>query len=483
MIALESFFQTPAFQAAGWALLQFLWQGALVGLGTAAALALLRSRAASTRYLVACAAMLLMLILPVVTALRAYDDRPLPSPRAALSAAALEGTVTGAGAQPFPAALADVSKEGAQFLFSLRQLREVAQPFLPQIAMAWFLGVLLLSVRLVGSWTQVRRIEREGTSPAPAHWRAAMSDLMQRMQMRQPVRLLSSTLSQVPAALGWLRPVILIPVSALSNLSVQQVESILAHELAHIRRRDYLINLLQSAVEILLFYHPAVWWVSSRMRIERENCCDDIAVEICGDVQTYARALVALEDLRQAPALAVAANGGSLLFRIRRLLQPSAVQPADRPAAGVMLVVLAFLLTSSAALTAQTQTGTETPPAAAAPAPAAAPARFTPEQIGQMIREVTPPVIQEAERAAATCGDRDTLRRCADVSGKVQLECYPNNRLFRFWLGLVGREDPLEEEGQPAVITQNQIAELVREKMGVDPGRPDFPECRRERSR
>lgn len=477
MIALESFFQTPVLQAVGWALLQFLWQGALIGLGTAAALALLRGRAASTRYLVACAAMLLMLVLPVVTALRAYDDRPLPSPQAAFSAAALEGTVAGAGAQPFPATLADASKAVA--LLSLRQLREVAQPFLPQIAMAWFLGVLLLSVRLVGSWKQVRRIEREGTSPAPAHWRAAMSDLMQRMQMRQPVRLLSSTLSQVPAALGWLRPVILIPVSALNNLSVQQVESILAHELAHIRRRDYLINLLQSAVEILLFYHPAVWWVSSRMRVERENCCDDIAVEICGDVQTYARALVALEDLRHAPALAVAANGGSLLFRIRRLLQPSAGRPADRPAAGVMLVVLTFLLTSSAALTAQTQTQTqtETPPAAAEPA------RFTPEQIEQMVREVTPQVIQEAERAAATCTDRDTLRRCADASGKVQLECYPNNRLFRFWLGLVGREDPLEEEGQPAVITQNQIAELVREKMGLDPGRPDFPECRRERSR
>jgi HEAT repeat protein len=120
---------------------------------------------------------------------------------------------------------------------------------------------------------------------------------------------------------GWLRPVILLPASALTGLSPQQLEAILAHELAHIRRHDYLINLLQAVVETLLFYHPAVWWVSRRIRQEREHCCDDLAVAVCGDSLTYARALLEMEQLRAAgPQLAMAANGGSLMNRIQRLV-------------------------------------------------------------------------------------------------------------------------------------------------------------------
>ena len=118
-----------------------------------------------------------------------------------------------------------------------------------------------------------------------------------------------------------MKPVVLLPASALAGLTPQQLEAILAHELAHIRRHDYLVNLLQTLVETLLFYHPAVWWLSRRIRIERENCCDDLAVSLCGDPCTYARALADLEALRgPARSLAMAANGGSLLQRVRRLL-------------------------------------------------------------------------------------------------------------------------------------------------------------------
>jgi hypothetical protein len=113
-------------------------------------------------------------------------------------------------------------------------------------------------------------------------------------------------------------------VSAFSGLTVEQMEALLAHELAHIRRHDYLVNLLQCCAETLLFYHPAVWWAGQRLRAERENCCDDLAVEVCGDAVSYARALAQMEHLRgEAPALAMAANGGSLLERIQRLLPPA----------------------------------------------------------------------------------------------------------------------------------------------------------------
>jgi hypothetical protein len=140
------------------------------------------------------------------------------------------------------------------------------------------------------------------------------------LAIRHAVRLLESAAVQVPAVVGSLRPVILLPVSALSGLTTEQVEMVLAHELAHVRRHDFLLNLLQTVVETLLFFHPAVWWMSRRVRVEREHCCDDLAVAVCGDPARYARALARLEELRTEPLpLAMAADGGSLLERVRRL--------------------------------------------------------------------------------------------------------------------------------------------------------------------
>src|SRR5206468_7636590 len=131
-----------------------------------------------------------------------------------------------------------------------------------------------------------------------------------RLGVAGAVRVLASAMARVPSTVGWHRPVILLPVSALTALTPGQIEMIVAHELAHIRRRDYLVNLMQTAIEILLFYHPAVWWLSREIRQEREHCCDDVAVAICGDPLVYARALTEIEALRSSPPqLAMAAGG------------------------------------------------------------------------------------------------------------------------------------------------------------------------------
>ena len=151
----------------------------------------------------------------------------------------------------------------------------------------------------------------------------------------------------MPTVIGWLRPVVLLPVSCVTGLSPGQLEAIVAHELAHIRRHDYLVDLLQSAVETLLFYHPAVWWVSRRIREEREHCCDDLAVAACGDRAGYARALATLEELRPASAqLAVAASGAPLLRRIRRLAGQPERGPAGVtwPFAGIAIVLVIGIL-------------------------------------------------------------------------------------------------------------------------------------------
>jgi beta-lactamase regulating signal transducer with metallopeptidase domain len=208
----------------------------------------------------------------------------------------------------------------------------------------WLGGVLLLSARLASGLLTTWRLAIADTRPVPESWRQALAHLVTRLRVSRPVRLAASALIHVPAVIGWWRPVILIPVSVLtgSGLTPLQLDALLAHELAHVRRHDYLVNLLQSAIETLLFYHPAVWWVSARVREEREHCCDDLAVAACGDARCYATALLAMEQLRAPPALALAASGGSLVGRVRRLLLPSAAEAFPRWLAGVVGVGLAL---------------------------------------------------------------------------------------------------------------------------------------------
>jgi hypothetical protein len=169
------------------------------------------------------------------------------------------------------------------------------------------------------------------------------------LHIRRSVELFESAITRVPVVVGHFRPAILLPVSALTGLTADQLEAILAHELAHIRRYDYLVNLLQTLMETLLFYHPAVWWISRKIRIERENCCDDLAVAVCGNRLTYAQALLTMETLRQ-PQLkfALAASGGSLLDRIRRLIDPTYRSSSQRAVslsvAVVLLAIFALLI-------------------------------------------------------------------------------------------------------------------------------------------
>jgi len=166
-----------------------------------------------------------------------------------------------------------------------------------------------------------------------------VAGLRSRMGLTASVRVLISAAADGPSVIGWIRPVILLPAATVLGLSAAQLEAVLAHECAHIRRYDYLVNLLQSLVETVLFYHPAVWWISARIRHERELCCDDLAVRSCGDVLCYARALASLERLRvAAPSLALGASDGSVLYRIERLVGVKGRE--NRPSALPAIVAL-----------------------------------------------------------------------------------------------------------------------------------------------
>jgi len=212
-----------------------------------------------------------------------------------------------------------------------RQFAASLAPWLPWVSLAWLGGVVLVSVRHFGGWVGVQRLRWVGTTEVAADLTDRARRLMDRMRISRPVRILQSGLTELPIVVGWLRPVVLLPAGLLTGLSPRQLEAILAHELAHVRRYDYLINLLQTAIETLLFYHPAVWWLSRRIRIEREHCCDDVAVDVCGNNVDYAEALAAVEQ-RRAAALAMAIGGrgrvSTALVRVRRVL---GIAQEDKP--------------------------------------------------------------------------------------------------------------------------------------------------------
>jgi hypothetical protein len=218
----------------------------------------------------------------------------------------------------------------------MARLQQWALPF-------WSVGVLLFSLRPVFGGAHAIAIKRHST---PAHEAifAIVARVGRHLGVRRPVRVVISSLSDGPATLGWLRPVILLPPATAMGLTPQQLEAVLAHELAHIRRHDYVANILQMVVETLFFYHPAIWWASKRIRVERELCCDDLAVKSCGDALCYAHALTTLARLRVSmPGMAIGAAGGPLLNRIQRLLGAGTQEhgPSPWPAVLAVCMVLA----------------------------------------------------------------------------------------------------------------------------------------------
>jgi beta-lactamase regulating signal transducer with metallopeptidase domain len=184
----------------------------------------------------------------------------------------------------------------------------------------WAAGVAVFSLRALGGFVVLQRLLRERREPFGYELRTMCTNLQRRLGLERTVEYFHSQLVDAPAVVGWFRPVILVPVSAMAGLTTDQLEAVLLHELAHVQRWDCFVNLFQIVLETALFYHPGVWWVSRLVRNERENCCDDVAVALCGDPAVYARALTSLEHARQTPALLLAANAGSLKSRVSRVL-------------------------------------------------------------------------------------------------------------------------------------------------------------------
>ena len=327
MNAIPMLSSQPWVERLGWTLVHFLWQGLSLAVLYAGARRATMRASAHARYLLACAALAAMMAAPAATWVAMRPPSAPPQAAQHVRRALRRGIV--AASLPDAARIAIPSGQSAEFL--------------PWVVAVWLAGVTVFWVRLASGWIVAARLRSRFVRGAPAEWQRRMERLGARIGLVRPVRLLVSSLVDAPAVIGWLRPMVLVPVGMLAGLAPEQVEMLLLHELAHIRRYDYLVNILQSVAEALLFYNPAVWWVSGHIRAERELCCDDVAVSADGDVLTYARALAELEGSRPVRVrTALAANGGSLADRIARLLGQT--RPAARTGLGPSFVTVAVLL-------------------------------------------------------------------------------------------------------------------------------------------
>jgi len=437
---------THTVQAIAWTLIHFCWQAAAIA-AAYRGLSLLTARCSSnTRYLLALSTLLLMLAASLVTfAFEMQGDSAAYEAAAGLApdrlfhvTQATFGSV--ASAAPAPT-FAPASR--------IPQLPSLPVPVLRAMVGAWMLGVLVLGLRSLGGWWLIRRLRLCANVEAPAAVRASFRRIAAALDIRRPVLLRVTSAITGPVTVGALRALVLLPLSAATSLTPEQLEVVLAHELAHVRRQDYLWNLVQTLAETLYFFHPAVWWIGSRIRHERELCCDDMALTVCPDPVVYASALYQLEQQRRPLAqFAMALDGNqptTLRMRIARILGEPVAGASNRgpvslaAAAAILLVllipvphVLASLKPAAGkpAIQLSPQAAASTPAVAsnadAAPVPAPAvpvPVPAVAAPVPEPIATATDPEPQQ-EEASTDSGKGDYIDRMKAAGYDVDLDKY-----------------------------------------------------------
>ncbi|MDQ3395833.1 MAG: M48 family metalloprotease [Bacteroidota bacterium] len=323
---LKNFIPQEYIEALGWTLLHSIWQAAVIAL-LVAILMIFLQRSSEIRYMVAAGAMPLILLFALATffvTLKSGANQPqgihnIPE----------ELNVAGSGMPLSNFENGQIQSINNEPSF-MTQFKLYFSSHFPLIITLWFLGMLVLTLRFLGGLAYVQRLKKYKVEEITSQWELKIKNISSKIGLNKSIRLFESAMVTVPMVVGYFKPVILLPIGAITGLSTSQVESILAHELAHIARKDYLVNIFQTVIEILFFYHPAIWWISSKVREERENCCDDIAVKVNENTLVYAKALTTLGEMHlKSPGLAMAVTGksGILFKRIKRML----TKPTQHP--------------------------------------------------------------------------------------------------------------------------------------------------------
>jgi beta-lactamase regulating signal transducer with metallopeptidase domain len=330
---MESHYTDALIYATGWTVVHSLWQALTIALILSVVLISTPRRLAHWRYSCAGVALLLVLLAGGATFYH-YFQQAMPQVGPGLTSLVQFTEIAGPGSESF--------WQSWQGRFT-----DYFNQHLPMIVTVWLCGLAFFMLRMMGGLAYIRQLRYQGIQPVQEEWEEMLRELAQKLKIQRPVAILESLRIQSPVVIGHFKPLVLVPVGLLTGLSIDQVEAILAHELAHVYRRDYLLNLLQTLIEALFYFNPGVWWISSCIRIEREHCCDDIAVAVCQNNLEYAKALVSIKEMKQGftPQLAMAARGKKklLLTRIQRILQQP-VNTSDMSEKIMVTGMLAFML-------------------------------------------------------------------------------------------------------------------------------------------
>ena len=347
------FFSHNLNYALGWTVVHSLWQALIISILTGVALIILQKKASQFRYVLANIGLWSVLLTAIVTFFMYYDISKTASdlvfvpdnlevtvsPNVSLNNSVLTESVS--------------NKNNAGF--SWEGMKNYCNRNMYFIVSLWFMGVVVFLLRILGSISYVYYLRNRLNFPTEEYWQDVLNSMREKTNVTKYIDLVESALVRSPIVIGHLKPMILFPIGAINRLNTNEVEAILAHELAHVMRHDYFFNILQSVIEALFYFHPAVWWLSSQIRTERENCCDDIAISLCGNAVTYAKSLVSVQEMAYfAPQMAMAFAGTDrkkhLLMRVQRVLnQPkSKVNSMEKIAATcILLVVMAGFAFSS----------------------------------------------------------------------------------------------------------------------------------------
>ncbi len=322
-----NFFSNNLENAFGWMIIHSIWQATLIAIITGIILILLQKKSAQIRYIVANSALILVLISAMATFyfhLEKSDDIN-PEIVAAMEKAKTQTIVfqqnTTDAAEKSLENTTEINSEGP---LSINAFKSYFNQHLPLIVMLWLLGVTVFILRLLSGISYTAYLRNKMNFPTDEYWLKTLENLKNKIGLKQTIELMESALVRSPMVVGHLKPMILFPIGAINRLNPNEVEAILAHEIAHILRKDYLFNIIQSIIEALFYFHPAVWWLSSVVRSERENCCDDVAIKICGNSMTYAKSLVSVQEMALYPSQLAMGFAGTkkneLLIRIQRVL-------------------------------------------------------------------------------------------------------------------------------------------------------------------
>ncbi|MBN2806088.1 MAG: M48 family metalloprotease [Prolixibacteraceae bacterium] len=328
MKTLQHMLSNEFIEASGWMLVHSLWQGLLVLLVLSLMLWLMRKNSAQLRYLVSFFFLLVMLAWSVITFADAYQ---YAQEKTAIRAQLVpgSGSVKAYLAEHLEQQNPDALAKNAGINLKAIKVRSFLQKHFYWVCTFWMLGMLVVMLRMVGGLFYLQRLRTYGLMPVGEGLSLKLEQFAAQLNIRRKVEVFFSPLAKVPMTLGTFKPLILFPVTSMTGLSLKEVEAILVHELAHVLRHDYLFNIIQSVVEMLFFYHPAVWIISTQIRSERENSCDNLAIELTGDKLTYVQALAAYERIRMEQgdlAMAFASKKGSLINRIKRIQKQVAMK-------------------------------------------------------------------------------------------------------------------------------------------------------------